>query len=419
MDEAATLTAWLLRDGMTLDLSAMVESLAMRLAAGGMPLDRFSLSFGLLNPSLLAASVVWRPETGIEFTRFDYANRNSGIYERSPFKVAYERQGLVHFDVAEIADSAFGIVPELRAIGIRHYNILPLPAATDSRMAMTFATRSGENFSPEVFELLHAILPAIAAVVQVRTLLTNFHDVLATYVGKGPARQIIDGTVHRGETTKVRAAILVADLRGFTALSTQLPPDATAEVINRYYDVVVPPITERGGEILKFIGDAVLATFPTEEHGDAEAVLTALDAARSMLDVKVPPFVSNGREFPIRFGVAIHLGDAVFGNVGSGDRLDFTVIGHDVNIAARLASLCSRLGKEYLVSQEVAAIGVSHGRGMQDAGQHPVRGLQHPLRVFVPGGQPKKAPPAPVAIEAAEPASPLGLDAEPELAPTA
>ncbi|WMS40779.1 adenylate/guanylate cyclase domain-containing protein [Acuticoccus sp. MNP-M23] len=385
MNEAARLSDWLLRDGVNLDLSAMVESLALRLTALGFKIDRFSVGFGLLNPSLLAASILWRPESGIEFTRFGYDNRNSGMYERSPFKVAFETQAPVYINIDKTPDEAFGIVPELRAGGIRHYTVIPLPHSGRDLLLMTLATKDAEDFPAEAHALLAAIVPALSAVVQIRTLQATFRDVLAAYVGKGPARQIIDGTIHRGEVTKMRAAILVADLRGFTHLSTQLPAGVTAEMINRYYDVVVPPITERNGEILKFIGDAVLATFPTEGKGDAAAVLTALDAARAMLDTEVPPFHSEGREFPIRFGVAIHLGDAVFGNVGSGDRLDFTVIGRDVNVAARLASLCSHLGEEYLVSQEVAAIGVSHGRAMQDAGEHPVRGLAQPLRVFVPG----------------------------------
>jgi len=350
MIDASNLTKWLLGDAMKLDLAAAVESLALRLTALGLKIDRFSISFGLLSPSLLAAGVVWRPETGLEFTRFDYANRDMGTYERSPFKVVHESQKSLHLEIDSTPDDLYGVVPDLRASGIKHYHVFPLPTADGSLMATTLSTRSAEDFSEEQLALLREIVPALAAMAQVRTLHATFRDVLAAYVGKGPARQIIDGTVHRGEVTKVRAAILVADLRAFTYLSTQLPADATAEVINRYYDVVVPPVTERGGEILKFIGDAVLATFPVEEKGDEAAVLTALDAGRAMLATDVEPYRSQGREFPIRFGVAIHLGDAVFGNVGSGDRLDFTVIGRDVNVAARLAALCSRLGENYLVS---------------------------------------------------------------------
>nr|WP_255720799.1 adenylate/guanylate cyclase domain-containing protein [Acuticoccus kalidii] len=197
----------------------------------------------------------------------------------------------------------------------------------------------------------------------------------------------MQGTVHRGQVTKVRAAIFVSDLRGFTHLSTQLPAHTTADVINRYYDIVVPAIEHHGGEVLKFIGDAVLAIFPVAERGETHATLAALDAAREALDTVIEPFEIDGQEIDIKFGIALHLGSAAYGNVGSGDRLDFTVIGRDVNIAARLASLCSRLGRNYLVSKTIAEVGRANGRTMSDAGSHEVRGIDQPLPVFVPDAQ--------------------------------
>ena len=225
-------------------------------------------------------------------------------------------------------------------------------------MHVTVATKAPDGFSPEARAMLNDIMLALRATIELKSLNIILGDVLSAYVGKTPARQIVSGTVHRGETREVRAAILVADLRGFTSISTQLPPETTAEVINRYYDVVVPPIERHGCEVLKFIGDAVLAVFPSEKGGDEMAVMAALDAAREALSTKVDPFERDGVKAPITFGVAIHLGEAAYGNVGSGNRLDFTVIGRDVNVAARIASLCSRLGRDYLVSDEVAEIGM-------------------------------------------------------------
>ena len=375
---------WLLKEGARLELPAMISSLAHQLVALGLQLDRFSIGFGLLNPQLLAASIVWRPNQSIEFVRYGYEQRNSGMYERSPFKVARETGRWVHIDVPNTPDEAFGIVPDLRAEGLVHYYAIPVFTSSGGAMSVTIATSSADDFTEAQKQLLRDLLPALTVVAELKTLGATFRDVLGAYVGRGPAQQIIDGTVHRGEVTHVRAAIFVADLRGFTHLSTQLPPEATADLINRYYDAVVPHVSERHGEVLKFIGDAVLAIFPAEHVGDAAATLTALHAARMALDADVPPFEVDGRKFPIRFGIAVHFGEAVFGNVGSGDRLDFTVIGRDVNLAARIASLCSRLGRDYLVSQEVAAIGRAHGRMMTDAGAHEVRGIDNPIQVFVP-----------------------------------
>jgi adenylate cyclase len=251
-------------------------------------------------------------------------------------------------------------------------------------MSLTVATRSAQGFADAHRTILRSLLPALTAVAEVKRLRSTFREVLSAYVGRSPAREITRGSVHRGQITEVRAAILVADLRGFTYLSTRLPPAATADVINRYYDVVVPAIESFGGEVLKFIGDAVLAIFPAAEVGDEAAALAALDAARNALAARPEAVEAGGRQIAMHYGIAIHLGDAVYGNVGSGDRLDFTVIGRDVNIAARIATLCSILGRDFLVSEAVATIARARGRSVADAGAHRVRGLDQPLPVFVP-----------------------------------
>lgn len=367
-----------------MDFSALLESLAYRLTALGIPLDRFSIATSLLSPSLLAAGIIWRPGKPVEFTRYDYANRDAKLYDRSPFKVAEEIKGWFTIDIANTPDDAFGIMPDLRAEGLAEYIAIPLPDSVGGSMWSTLATKRPTGFSSGDRETMAAILPALAAVAEIKTLRSTLRDVLGAYVGRTPAAEIVGGSVHRGQITEVRAAILVADLRGFTHLSTRLPPEKTADLINRYYDLVVPPIQAEGGEVLKFIGDAVLAIFPTDALGEDGAALAAMRAARTALDTPAEPFPVNGGTVPIRFGVAVHLGEAAFGNVGSGDRLDFTVIGRDVNIAARIAALCSRLGRDYLVSSTVAEVGRRNGLRMCDAGAHDVRGLDEPLQVFVP-----------------------------------
>lgn len=382
--EVRAIIDWLIGDAPRLETTAMVEGLAHRLVAAGLPLDRFSISFALLNPTVLAAGMIWRRDRPLEFSQYAYANRDEGLYERSPFKMVDDTGQWLVLDIANTSDERFGVVADLRKEGIRHYVVVPMFDSKGRRMYVTLATKRETPFSAEQAAVLSALLPSISLVVEVKTLRSTFHNILAAYVGNEPAVEIIDGTVHRGQVTRVRAAMLLADLRGFTHLSTRMPPEGTAEVINRYYDVVVPAVNAHGGEVLKYIGDAVLAIFPAEDTGDEQAALQAMDAARMALDTPLSPFTIAGHPVTIRFGVGVHLGDAVYGNVGSGERLDFTVVGRDVNIAARIATLCSRLGRPYLVSDAVAAVGQLHGRQMGFAGAHQVRGLDQPLRVFVP-----------------------------------
>lgn len=381
------MTAWLLGDAARLEVYAFVESFARRLIHYGVAVDRLSVAARVINPSLLAAGYLWTP-AGVRMTSFEYEQRDSGRYERSPFKQAHETKQWVNLLLSETPDEMFGIVPDLKQDGFTHYLCIPLISSSDELMSFTLATTAAGGFPPEQLEFIAAIIPSLSKVVEIKMLRMTFRGILNAYVGKGPATQIMGGTIHRGEVTRVRAAIMVADLRGFTRLSTQLPPEATADVINRYYDVVVPPVEKRGGEVLKFIGDAILAIFPAETLGEEGASLAALDAAREALECNVPPFHLEDQEISISFGIAIHMGEAVFGNVGSGDRLDFTVIGKDVNVAARIATLCSRLGREFLVSAPVAEAARKKGQLMTAAGEHEVRGLTEPLVVYVPDDRP-------------------------------
>ncbi len=382
--DTAAIERWLLTEARGMDFAAVLEAVGYRLRALGVPLDRFSIAFSLINPQLLAAGVIWRPGKPIEFTRYDYAERLTDLYDRSPFKVIRETRQWLTLDLPSTPDDAYGIVPDLKAEGLEQYIAIPLPDGLAGTMTATMATRQPGGFSDVDRAIVKAILPALTAIAEIRNLRSMLQNLLGSYVGRLPAGEIVRGTVHLGQVTEVRAALMVADLRGFTHLSTRLPPERTADLINRYYDLVVPPIVAEGGEVLKFIGDAVLAIFPTAEMGDDGAALAAMRAARSALDTPSEPFPVDGGIVPIRFGVAVHVGDAVFGNVGSGDRLDFTVIGRDVNIAARIAALCSRLGLDYLVSSAVAEIGLRNGQPMCDAGAHEVRGLDEPLQVYVP-----------------------------------
>lgn len=375
---------WLVDEANKLDTAALVDALAWRLRAAGVPLDRFSFNFRLLSAKHIAASIIWRPNEPMHFTTYDWAQRDLDLYKRSPFKVAHETGSWLALDLAETPDDRFGIVPDLKEMGFRHYLVIPVILPGGDRNTVTLATRESAGFGEQALALIRRIMPPIALLMEIKMLHRSFRDVLATYVGRGPAREIVSGLVHRGDVTRISAAILMADLRGFTAISTQMPPEATAEVLNRYYDAVVPSIEAHGGEILKFIGDAVLAIFPEPAFTLEEACHHALDTAQEALAEKIAPLKVNGSEQTLRFGIAVHVGEVVYGNVGSGTRLDYTVVGRDVNVAARIAALCSTLDRPFLVSAEVKEIAARSGRSFRLLGAHMVRGLSDPLAVYEP-----------------------------------
>ncbi|WP_334174573.1 adenylate/guanylate cyclase domain-containing protein [Pseudoxanthobacter sp.] len=379
---ANDIVAWLVSEARFLDPAVAIEGFAHRLRATGLPIDRITTSVRVLSPTILAVGTVWRPGHAITLSTYDYVERDEGLYERSPYYVVHQTGRPLRIDIGETPDDRFGIVPELKAEGIRAYWVEPLPFVDGVLNVITFATRDPAGFPAFFAGLLARVLPAFTAVMEVFSSHRVLRGLLAAYVGEGPARQIVSGTTHRGEVTRIRAAVLFADLRGFTALSTRMPPEETAELLNRYYDLIVPAMTDRGGNILKFIGDGVLAIFSDEEQGSAGSCANALAAAeRALAAASAQDF---GTDEPIRFGLALHHGDVAYGNVGSGSRLDFTAVGRDVNVTARISGLCSVLERPLLVSTGFAAL--LPGRDFVSRGWHTVRGLADPIEVLEPAG---------------------------------
>ncbi len=377
---ADAIVDWLLTDARALVFPALVDGFAWRVRAAGVPLDRLVVSLRVLSANVLAVAVSWRPGMPIAFRTFDYVDRDAGFFQRSPFRVIQATHRPLVLDLDQTPDDAYGIVPELKEEGYRHYACLPVFFADGAVNAITVASREPGAFTGETMAFIERLMPALGAVLEIRTYHRVLREVLATYVGQGPAAQIVQGTVHRGEVTRIQAALMFADLRGFTALSTRLPAEATADLLNRYFDIVVPAVTAAGGEVLKFIGDGLLAIFEDEAGGGtASACVRALEAAQTALGTG-GDLEAMGE--PVRFGIALHHGEAVYGNVGAADRLDFTVVGRDVNVVSRISSLCGQLGRPLLVSERFAG-SFRDGR-FASAGAHAVRGIEAPLAVFEP-----------------------------------
>ena len=174
-------------------------------------------------------------------------------------------------------------------------------------------------------------------------------------MGRHAGERILAGKIRRGDTEAIRAAIWLSDMRGFTAVADRVSPQTLISLLNRYFDCQVPAIMERGGEVLKFMGDGLLAIFPLRPARDVGLVCgDALDAARARIAALAAETVAEGTT-DLRFGLALHMGEVLYGNIGGGNRLDFTCIGPAVNLAARLEKLAGTLGRAVTVSSEFAA----------------------------------------------------------------
>jgi adenylate cyclase len=274
------------------------------------------------------------------------------------------------------------LLEELAAEGTTDYVMLPLPFLDTTRTAaISFATRRPGGFTPEVMHELEQAACLLSPWAE-RFVLRNIAlNLLEAYLGAEAGRRVYDGQIERGDVRTIEAAIWFCDLRGFTALSDRLPRPKLVAVLNRWFEVVGGAVAEAGGEILKFMGDGLLAVFRID--GDPATVcdraLAAAEAALAGTQALDAMLAGRGLE-PFRFGLALHLGEVEFGNIGTPHRLDFTVIGPAVNMASRLEALTKELAVPAVASEAFAR--ASGSRSLRPLGRFTLRGIGEPASVF-------------------------------------
>lgn len=363
------------------DTALLLGGLCERLEEAGVPIDRGSLALETLHSEHAAIGRFWVKGQGTRGEKFLYDLQAAGTYQRSPFYAAHQSRRPLLVDVRREDPERFGILPELKAEGYTHYLVLPIFFANGDENGMSFATKREEGFSPVDLAMIQFMMPAASAVLEILSGYRNIDQLLRTYVGDEPHREILSGTVRRGQVRRIRSAILVADMRDYTRISSTLSPEEVVGVLNDYFDCLVPAIEAEGGEILKYMGDGLLAIFRDRGDDLGSAAQAALDAAQEGLRCIS---LANARgQFPeqIGVGIALHHGEAAYGNVGASARLDFTVIGRDVNLVSRIARLNRALGEPLLMSRAFA----DHLWGdPEPLGSHDLPGFAEPVRIFKP-----------------------------------
>ncbi|MBV8443865.1 MAG: adenylate/guanylate cyclase domain-containing protein [Hyphomicrobiales bacterium] len=251
------------------------------------------------------------------------------------------------------------------------------------------ADRKG-GFAEDDTTLLRATLPALSLAMKAHASYVIASGLLGTYLGEDAGRRVHSGAIMRGSVERIRAVIWFADIRGFTPISDAAPGSVIVDLLNDVFETLTAALRARGGQVLKFIGDGMLAVFPFEETGRAETCRRALDAAieaMQALDALNTSRAAAGVP-AATVDLALHIGEVLYGNVGATDRLDFTVIGPAVNEAARIEALCEPLGRSVLVSPEFAAATMDGDSRLEPLGRHALRGVREPKEIFAldPGG---------------------------------
>ena len=350
-----------------------------RTVAAGLPLHRVGVFVRTLHPNLLGRAFIWRADKGaVEMTEAAHDLLESEAFLKSPIRVVFNE----HVEVRrQLADPGcpmdFPILEELRREGATDFIAAPLRFINGEVHAASFATRRPGGFRHDELAALRRLLAPFTRMVEIFGNMQKARNILDAYLGPSAGEKVLAGQIKRGDCQDIHAVIWFCDLRDSTPLADSMTRREFLALLNDYFECVLGPVLDNGGEVLRFIGDAALAIFPMGKR-PAEACAKALAAAQAALAGMEK--MNKNRARPLRFGIGLHLGELTYGNIGTPTRIEFTVVGAAANEAARIESLCKVMGVNVLVSERVA-------RALPDAawrslGSHTLRGVGDKMELF-------------------------------------
>jgi adenylate cyclase len=374
-------------------LAELLDGVIARLVVAGQPIERATLLMSTLHPQLVGITANWRGDLGLcDEVEVNAHVRETTDYLTSPLRPIVEEGRSIRVSPQDPeARSTYPIMRTLAKDGFTDYWGFPLkqrdPQNELQFTIMTLATRRAGGFPPGIFEAIAALRPALALNVEVISRGKIAEHVLDAYLGGRIGKRVLAGDIKRGSGETIDAVVWVSDMRNFTGLSDQIDSADVIRLLNAFFEGLVEAVHEQGGEVLKFVGDGLLAIFPISEAQPAPAAAaSALAAAREGLAAverlneagsTAPTLDLSWR--PLGMGIALHRGPVFFGNIGSRDRLDFTVIGPAVNLAARVESLSKTTGHRLLLTDSVAEL---VKEPVEELGTFPIRGVTYPVALF-------------------------------------
>jgi adenylate cyclase len=405
--DIAALKRWLIEQALLgASVPRVAEGFADRIAAAGLPIWRAHAAFSTLHPQVESVGLTWTREGKRQFEEFGHGSFDR-LVNASPF---YDAVAAAQALARAMPDGAAGIgtpmtryrlergdgpdkyeiLAEFRAAGGTDYVCFVIVFGSGGRYdafasgaAVSLTTDRAGGFTDAEIAVLVDVMPAFGAALRVGAGVATTRNLLDTYLGRDVGARVLSGEIRRGSVEAISAAIVVGDLRRFTSLADEMSHDALVAMLDDYLDCLTGPIEAGGGQVLKFLGDGLLATFGFTSGEQQAFCMRALTAASEALD-RVEALNRRRRDagLPVTtFDLALHAGEVMYGNVGSDRRLDFTIIGPAVNEAARLEALCSTLGVPLVASGHFVELIGTPAR-FRSLGPHTLRGVRAPVEVF-------------------------------------
>jgi adenylate cyclase len=386
-DTVEAIADWLLGPALQVATGAQaVDEFAWRILAAGFPLARLTVHSGTLHPQFLGTSLIWWRDTGQTVQTFiEHEVVDVVPYHENPVLRVIQGGETLRRRV-DVADSELDlpILHDLKAKGCTDYLALPIAGAHGRRYAVTYTTDCVDGLSTRQVTELTRISQRMSVVCDAYMQRALMHHLLNIYLGPSAGPKVLAGQVRRGTGEELTAVLWSSDLRGFTTRSDRLPGQQMVAILNALFDAQANAIHRHGGEILKFIGDGLLAIFPIDSsvlvsdaaHHAMAAAIQGLDAVHRLVD---DPSMLG--EPALRMVVALHPGTVIYGNVGAADRLDFTVIGPAVNLVSRVETVAKALDEPIIVTDEFAQ---AYSGPLRSLGIHQFRGVANPRELFAP-----------------------------------
>jgi uncharacterized protein (DUF427 family)/class 3 adenylate cyclase len=381
---ANPLANWLLTDAWKAPSSAeLAEGFLKQARAAGIPVDRCTVIMPTLHPQIFATVLVWRADTpGIRTVYEPHDILHQPKFADSPFAPIIRGAGGVRRHLEDPGCALdFPVVRELRKEGASDYVAMPFRFSDDEINVMSMTSFARGGFSTAHLGQVFEVLPLLARLFEVHATRRTAMVLLETYLGRHTGKRVLEGLVKHGDGEHIHSVIWFCDFRDSTPLSKSMGREAYLQHLNRFFYCMAGAVLDAGGEVLRYIGDAVLAIFPIE--GDAaEACERAVKAARTAAQ-RVASINEQKPELPIRYGIGLHVGTVTYGNIGVPERLEFTVIGAAANEAARVEAMTKELKTPVLTS---AAFAAAYGKPLRLLGKYPLKGLDGEHELFtLPG----------------------------------
>jgi len=387
---AAQVVDWMMRDGRHVThMREFGDEMCRRIVAADIPLWRAFCSVGTLHPQVYGSAYIWRRDTpgAVRFTA-THSFENDAEYANSPIAVVKRSRRTIRRRLQESdCPMDYAILGQFKNEGGTDYAAMPMTCSSGEVNSITWLTDRNGGFTDDEIAGLASIAEALAIIVELQATRRIARHLMDTYVGHRTGERVLSGAITRGSGEAIRAVVWLCDLRGFTALTDSQPRERVIAMLNDYFEAMVEAVTAEGGEALKFMGDGMLAIFELgAKENPADRCGAALRAAR----VATEKIAARNRERraagepEIHFGLALHLGDVSYGNIGAPTRLDFTVIGPAVNHAARIEKVGAELGRPVVTSASFAA---ASPEKLETIGRHALRGVSEPQEVFAPTGE--------------------------------